>query len=52
MSFEKIEAIKDIDECVDQGTVVALRLRKMIEVGHGLIKTLLASFFAVTPRVC
>jgi hypothetical protein len=46
-SFGQIENIQNI-ESSDQGTV--LRLRKMIQVSQGLLKTLLASFLAVTPH--
>ena len=50
-SFGDIERIKNIDsENTDSGTVLALRLRKMIQVSQGLFKKLLASFFAVTPH--
>ena len=34
---------------IDQGTGLALRLRKIIQVSQGLLETLLASFFSVTP---
>ncbi len=44
-SFGDIERIKNIDsENTDSGTVLALRLRKMIQVSQGLFKKLLASF--------
>jgi hypothetical protein len=50
-SFGDIERIKNIDsENTDSGTVLALRLRKMIQVSQGLFKKLLASFFAVTSH--
>ena len=45
----QIKAIKDIDSS-DPLTVLALRLRKIIQVSQGLLKTLLASFLAVTPH--
>ena len=48
-SFGKIEAIQDI-EIADQGTALALRLRKMVQASDALLKTLLASFLAVTPH--
>ena len=48
-SFGQIENIQNI-ESSDQGTVLTVRLRKMIQVSQGLLKTLLASFLAVTPH--
>ena len=48
-SFAQIENIQNI-ESSDQGTVLTVRLRKMIQVSQGLLKTLLASFLAVTPH--
>ena len=48
-SFGQIEKIQNI-ESNDEGTVLTVRLRKMIEVSQGLLKTLLASFLAVTPH--
>ena len=48
-SFGQIENILNI-ESSDQGTVLTVRLRKMIQVSQDLLKTLLASFLAVTPH--
>ena len=47
--FGDIEEIENIDSD-HTGTVLALRLRKMIQVSEGLFKKLLALFFAVTPH--
>ena len=49
-SFGDTERIKNIDSD-DSGTVLVLRLRKMIQVSQGLLKTLLASFLAGTPHM-
>ena len=48
-SFGDIEGIKNIDSD-DSGTVLALRLRKMIQVTQGLFKKILALFFAIMPH--
>ena len=48
-SFGNIECIKDI-ESTDEGTVLALRLRKMIDVSYGYLKMLLGAFLVVTPH--
>lgn len=45
----QIEAIKDT-ESSNRGTVLALQLRKIIQVSQSLLKTLLASFLAVTTH--